>query len=67
MGLSGETLNESGIILLSSAWASESLDVALGIIETSSIKTFLMEFRDKYNKLVGVILLDVNSTTLSAV
>jgi leucyl-tRNA---protein transferase len=26
-----------------------------------------MEFRDKYNKLIGVILLDVNDTTLSAV
>ena len=42
-------------------------DDFVSMIETSPIETFLMEFRDKYNKLVGVILLDVNDTTLSAV
>ncbi|MDC0094047.1 arginyltransferase [Alphaproteobacteria bacterium] len=42
-------------------------DDFISMIETSPIQTFLMEFRDKINKLIGVILLDVNNNTLSAV
>ena len=37
------------------------------MIETSPIKTKLMEFRDKYNRLLGVLLLDVDKKNLSAV
>ena len=42
-------------------------DDFVSMIETSPIKTLLMEFRDNFKKLVGVILLDVNNNTLSAV
>ena len=42
-------------------------DDFISMIETSPIQTLLMEFRDKLNKLIGVILLDVNNNTLSAV
>ena len=42
-------------------------DDFISMIETSPIKTLLMEFRDKFNKLIGVILLDINHNTLSAV
>ena len=42
-------------------------DDFISMIETSPIETLLMEFRDKLNKLIGVILLDVNNNTLSAV
>ena len=37
------------------------------MIETSPIKTSLLEFRDKYNKLVGVVILDIDKKNLSAV
>ena len=37
------------------------------MIETSPIKTSLMEFRDKYNSLVGVVILDIDKNNLSAV
>ena len=37
------------------------------MIETSPIKTSLLEFRDNFNNLVGVILLDMNEKNLSAV
>ena len=37
------------------------------MIETSPIKTSLMEFRDKYNNLVGVVILDIDKNNLSAV
>jgi leucyl-tRNA---protein transferase len=39
----------------------------ISMIETSPIKTSLMEFRDSLNKLIGVILLDQNKNNLSAV
>ena len=42
-------------------------DDFISMIETSPIETLLMEFRDPFNKLIGVILLDVNNITLSAV
>ena len=42
-------------------------DDFISMVETSPIETFLMEFRDKFNKLIGVVLLDVNNNTLSAV
>ena len=42
-------------------------DDFISMIETSPIETLLMEFRDKLNKLVGVLLLDINNNTLSAV
>ena len=37
------------------------------MIETSPIETKLMEFRDPFNILIGVILLDISNNTLSAV
>ena len=37
------------------------------MIETSPIKTSLLEFRDKYNNLVGVVILDIDKKNLSAV
>lgn len=37
------------------------------MIETSPIKTSLMEFRDKYKSLVGVVILDIDKNNLSAV
>ncbi len=37
------------------------------MIETSPIKTSLMEFRDKSKNLLGVLLLDIDKNTLSAV
>ena len=37
------------------------------MIETSPINTFLMEFRDNYKKLIGVILLDIDEKNMSAV
>ncbi|MDC0228146.1 arginyltransferase [Alphaproteobacteria bacterium] len=42
-------------------------DEFISMIETSPIETSLMEFRDSSNKLVGVILLDINNNNLSAV
>ena len=42
-------------------------DEFVSMIETSPIETFLMEFRDLSNKLIGVILLDINNNDLSAV
>ena len=37
------------------------------MIETSPIKTAILEFRDKSRNLVGVVLLDIDETNLSAV
>ena len=37
------------------------------MIETSPIKTSLLEFRNKYNNLVGVVILDIDKKNLSAV
>ena len=42
-------------------------DEFTSMIEISPINTSLMEFRDKNNNLVGVILLDINKNSLSAV
>ena len=39
----------------------------ISMIETSPIKTKLMEFRDTYKNLMGVILLDIDDVNLSAV
>ena len=39
----------------------------ISMIEISSIDTYLMEFRDSFKKLLGVILIDINKNTLSAV
>ena len=39
----------------------------ISMIETSPIKTKLMEFRDPYKNLMGVILLDIDDVNLSAV
>ncbi len=50
-----------------SSMANMDEDEFISMIETSPINTSLMEFRDKLNKLVGVILLDTNNNTLSAV
>ena len=43
------------------------IDEFSSMVETSPIKTLLMEFRDKFKNLAGVILLDVNEKNLSAV
>ena len=37
------------------------------MIEISPIETSLLEFRDKYSKLVGVVILDIDEKNLSAV
>ena len=42
-------------------------DEFTSMIETSPIKTSLLEFRDKSNKLIGAILLDIGKKNLSAV
>lgn len=42
-------------------------DDFISMIETSSIETYLMEFRDKFKNLIGVILVDIQKKTLSAV
>ena len=42
-------------------------DDFISMIETSPIETKLMEFRDPFDKLIGVILLDISNNTLSAV
>ena len=42
-------------------------DEFASMIETSPIKTSLLEFRDKFNNLVGVVLLDIDENNLSAV
>ena len=39
----------------------------ISMIETSPLKTKLMEFRDTSKKLMGVILLDIDEVNLSAV
>ena len=42
-------------------------DEFTSMIETSPIKTSLLELKDKYNNLVGVVLLDIDNKNLSAV
>tara|TARA_B100000242_G_C43031612_1_gene480661 strand:- start:171 stop:845 length:675 start_codon:yes stop_codon:yes gene_type:complete len=42
-------------------------DEFTSMIETSPIKTFLLEFRDGSKNLVGVVLLDLNEKNISAV
>ena len=42
-------------------------DEFTSMIETSPIKTRLLEFKDRYNNLVGVVLLDIDNKNLSAV
>ena len=42
-------------------------DDFVSMIEISSVETYLMEFRNTFNKLLGVILVDINKKTLSAV
>ena len=42
-------------------------DEFTSMIETSPIQTSLLEFRDKNNNLVGVVILDINKKNLSAV
>ena len=42
-------------------------DEFISMIEMSSVKTYLMEFRDKLKNLLGVILIDINQKSLSAV
>ena len=42
-------------------------DEFTSMIETSPIKTSLLEFRDKSKKLIGAVLLDINEKNLSAV
>ena len=43
------------------------VDEFSSMIETSPIKTVLMEFRDKFKNLAGVLLLDIDEENLSAV
>ena len=42
-------------------------DEFTSMIETSPINTSLLEFRDKSNKLIGAVLLDISKKNLSAV
>ena len=42
-------------------------DEFTSMIETSPIQTSLLEFRDKFNNLVGVVILDIDKKNLSAV
>ena len=42
-------------------------DEFTSMIETSPINTSLLEFRDKSNKLIGAVLLDIGKKNLSAV
>jgi arginyl-tRNA--protein-N-Asp/Glu arginylyltransferase len=42
-------------------------DEFISMIETSPIRTSLMEFRDKFKNLVGVVLIDIDEKNLSAV
>ncbi len=51
----------------SSSMAKMDEDEFTSMIEISPINTSLMEFRNKNNNLVGVILLDINKNSLSAV
>ena len=42
-------------------------DDFISMIEISSVQTYLMEFRDDFRNLLGVILIDIHKKTLSAV
>ena len=42
-------------------------DDFISMIEISSVETYLMEFRDNFRNLLGVILIDIHKKTLSAV
>ena len=42
-------------------------DEFTSMIETSPINTSILEFRDKFKKLVGTVLLDIDNNNLSAV
>ena len=42
-------------------------DDFISMIEISSVESYMMEFRDNFNNLLGVILMDIHKKTLSAV